>query len=178
MGEFQPYPSCRYHISGKTAVVNNPVEDEALRSGWCKSPQAFERYRGPRQVEPNHDPVRWVDQWPVDGLSESDRRKIKAQLKRAHSVFWKSPDDPAAEIRAMKLAFDGVARVLFDAGRLTEQLLAKDIPGLVWDAAMVGGLVAVRRRNPPDLPGRGIGALLGVARRQPELDLSLHRRSL
>jgi hypothetical protein len=39
----------------------------------------------------------------------------------------------------MKLAFDGVAHILFDAGFLNEQHLTKDIPQLVWDAAIAGG---------------------------------------
>jgi hypothetical protein len=139
MGEFQPFPSCRYHYSGETRVVKNPEEDAALGGGWAKSPAAFAPYQGPRRLGPQHDPVKWADQFPVGGLSEGDRRTIKARLKRAHSAFWRLPDDPNADIKAMRLAFDGVAQVLFAAGLLTEQLLANDIPRLVWDAAIAGG---------------------------------------
>ena len=39
----------------------------------------------------------------------------------------------------MKLAFNGIANVLFDSGILTEQLLESDIPLLVWDSAIAGG---------------------------------------
>src|ERR1035437_3879697 len=136
MGEFQPFPSCRYHYSGKTMVVKNPEEDAALGGGWARNPTAFDPYKGLRRLGPQHDPVKWADQWPVDGLSEGDRRKIKARLQRAHSAFWKLPDDPNADINAMRLAFDGVAQVLFAAGLLTEQLLANDIPRLVWSCSV------------------------------------------
>jgi hypothetical protein len=139
MGEFQPFPSCRYHYNGETTVVKNPEEDAALGGGWARNPTAFDPYKGPRRLGPQHDPVKWADQWPVDGLSEGDRRTIKARLKRSHSAFWRLPDDPNADIKAMRLAFDGVAQVLFAAGLLTEQFLANDIPRLVWDAAIAGG---------------------------------------
>src|SRR5450759_505785 len=139
MGEFQPFPSCRYHYNGETTVVKNPEEDAALGGGWARNPTAFDPYTGPRRLGPQHDPVKWADQWPVDGLSEGDRRTIKARLKRSHSAFWRLPDDPNADIKAMRLAFDGVAQVLFAAGLLTEQLLANDIPRVVWDAAIAGG---------------------------------------
>jgi hypothetical protein len=39
----------------------------------------------------------------------------------------------------MRLAFDGVAQVLFDVRILTEQLLRGEIPALIWDSAIAGG---------------------------------------
>jgi hypothetical protein len=139
MGEFQPYPACKYHFSGKTIVVKNLEEEAALGGGWGNSPAAFDPYKAPRQLGRQHDSVKWVDHWSVEHLSESDRKKIKAQLLRAHGGFWKSPDTLDASAAAMKGAFDGIALVLFKAGLLSEQFLAVDIPQLVWDSAIAGG---------------------------------------
>ena len=141
MGEYQyrAYPAAKYHYTGNTIVVKNPEEDAALGGGWADRPNAFDPYKGPRRLGPQHDPVKWVDQWSVEGLSEGDRKKIKAQLLKAHAAFWKRPDAPNADSEAMRLAFDGVARVLFETGLLNEQPLAKEIPELVWDSAIAGG---------------------------------------
>jgi hypothetical protein len=83
--------------------------------------------------------VKWVDQWLVERLSEGDRTKVKAQLLRAHAAFWKSPEASDADTAAMNTAFDGIAHILLDAGLLSEQRLAVDIPELVWDSAIAGG---------------------------------------
>src|SRR5260370_31836421 len=119
MGEFQPYPSCRYHFSGKIATVNSPEEDTALGGGWADSPTVFDPYKAPRRLGPQHDPVKWVDRWSVEQLSEGDRTKIKAQLLRAHAAFWKSPEASDADTAAMKTAFDGIAHSLLDARLLS-----------------------------------------------------------
>ena len=73
------------------------------------------------------------------GLSSDHLRKISAQLLIADATFWKSPDTDSADPISMKLAFDGVAKVLFDAGILTEPILSGEIPVLAWDAAIAGG---------------------------------------
>src|SRR5207253_2451885 len=70
---------------------------------------------------------------------ENRRDKIKAQLLRAHAAFWNSPNASDADTKAMRIAFDGVAHVLFDAGLLSQELLANEIPQLVWDSAIAGG---------------------------------------
>jgi hypothetical protein len=57
----------------------------------------------------------------------------------------------------MRLAFDLVARVLFDAGLLTGQLLATDIPLLVWDAAIAGGWWRLASETPQDMFHEGLG---------------------
>ena len=141
MGNFQAYPSCRYHYSGKNTLVKNPEEEAALGGGWANSPAEWTPYQGPRQPKPQHqlEVVKWVDQWSVEGLSEGHRRGIKSQLLKAHAAFWRSPNAPNADTEAMRLAFDRVAQVLFDAGLLTEQLLEQDLPLLVWDSAIAGG---------------------------------------
>ena len=136
---FQAFPSCRYHYSGKTTTVQNSEEDAALGGGWAKSPTEFAPFQGPRRLLPQHDPVKWVDQWHVEGLSEGHRKKIKAQFLRAHAAFWDSPDAPDADTNAMRIACDGIGHILFDAGLLNEQHLTKDIPQLVWGSAIAGG---------------------------------------
>ena len=52
------------------------------------------------------------------------------------------PDTPLVPFITMRQAFDGVALVLFVAGVLTESLLRKEIPQLVWESAIA---VAWRR---------------------------------
>jgi hypothetical protein len=51
----------------------------------------------------------------------------------------------------MRLAFDGVAHVLFDAGLLGLEHLAKDIPQLVWDSAIAGGWWRLASETPCDI---------------------------
>jgi hypothetical protein len=115
-------------------------EDVALGGGWADSPATFDRYKDPRPARTDHqDPLKWVDDWPVSGLSSEHRKKIKAQLLRADAAFWKSTDADSAGLASMKLVFEGVAQVLFDARILTEQLLQGEIPALVWDSAIAGG---------------------------------------
>jgi len=134
------YPTWKYHWTKPAEIVNNADEDAALGSGWTKNPTAFDPYKGARRAGSDQaDPVKWVDEWPVPGLSFEDRNKIRAQLWKADGEFWKSPDAPAANVDSMKLAFVGISKVLFQAGILTEQLLQNEIPLLVWDSAIAGG---------------------------------------
>ena len=60
-------------------------------------------------------------------------------MLRADSAFWTSPEADGSDITAIKMAFNGVAKVLYKAGILSEQLLQNDIPILVWDSAIAGG---------------------------------------
>jgi hypothetical protein len=136
----QEYPTVKRHWNGKTATVKNLDEQVALGVGWADTPTAFDPYKGPRPARTNQqDPAKWVDDWPVPGLSAEHRKTIKAQLLRADAAFWASPESASADLTSMKLAFDGVAKVLFEAGILTEQLLQGEIPSLVWDSAIAGG---------------------------------------
>jgi hypothetical protein len=80
-----------------------------------------------------------VDEWPVPDLRSEHRNKIKAALFRADAAFARSRDADSACLASMRHAFDGISQVLFDVGILTEQLLEKDIPLLVWDSAIAGG---------------------------------------
>jgi hypothetical protein len=139
MGESRDYPKCMFHYSGETTTVKDAEEEASLGGGWSGHPTDFEPYQGPRRVDAGNDPCKWVDQWQVEGLPESERPKIKAQLMRTHAAFWRAPDASHADIQAMILAFDGVARVLSGAGILNKQHLEKDIPELVWDSAIAGG---------------------------------------
>jgi hypothetical protein len=139
---FQEYPKAKYHWSGKTVTVQNADEDTALGGGWANSPSAFDAYKGPRRARiEDRDPCKWLDEWSVPGLSSEHRKKIKAQLLRAEGAFERSPDaDPeSAALACMRQAFHGIAGVLVDAGILTEDLLRKEIPELVWDSAIAGG---------------------------------------
>jgi hypothetical protein len=147
----QEYPKVKYHWSGKEITVQTADEEGALGGGWANTPAAFAPYKGPRRAGAEHHPERWVDEWPISGLSPEDKKRIKAQLWRADSEFWKSPDAPAADTAAMRLAFDGVANVLFSSGILTEQLLRDQIPLLVWDSAIAAGWWRLASEAPQEM---------------------------
>ena len=68
-----------------------------------------------------------VDAWTVADLSSEHRNRIKAQLLRADATYWRSPDAASAAMDAMRQAFAGVAKVLAEAGILTEELLKNEI---------------------------------------------------
>jgi hypothetical protein len=136
------YPKLKYHWSGKSITIKNADEETALGGGWSNSLATFEAYKGPRRARTeDQDPCKWVDKWSVPGLSSEHRKKIKAQLLRAESAFERLPDaDPeSAALTCMRQAYDGIAGVFADAGILTEDLLRKEIPELVWDSAIAGG---------------------------------------
>jgi hypothetical protein len=135
----QSYPKVKHHWNGRTVTVQSLEAEVALGGGWSNS-TAFEPYKGPRRARPDRsDPVKWLDGWYVPGLTAEFRIKIKAQLKRAHGLFWKAPDTATAVTDSMRQAFDGIAQVLFDAGILTEEVLGGALTALVWDSAIAGG---------------------------------------
>jgi len=143
------YPAWRRHWTEKEVQVKSPAEDMALGGGWAGVKTAFEPYRGPRPPRTDlQDPVKWVNDWSISELSSIDRNRIKAKLLRADSVFWKSPDAGSAYVEAMKSAFDGIAKVLFEAGILTDRLLHNEIPNLVWDSAIAGGWYRLASETP------------------------------
>ena len=120
--------------------VANAEEEAKLGAGWADSAAAFTPYKDPARARPQHpDPLKWLADWMVPGLSPNHREKLKAQLLEAHAAFWKAPERPSAAVDSMRLAFDGIAKVLLEAEILTEQLLESDIPLLVWDSAIAGG---------------------------------------
>jgi len=136
----QPYPPVRYHWTKQAVVVNNADEDSAVGGGWADSPAAFDAYRGPRQARTaQQNAIRWVDDWPVPGVTADLRQRIKIEFLRADAEYWKSPDTPGAHLTTMRQAFEGVAMVLLVAGVLTESLLRNEIPELVWDSAIAAG---------------------------------------
>jgi len=118
------YPKMKYHWTKDPVIVNNPDEGVALGGGWADTPAAFAAYRGPRPPRTAHQtPIKWVDDWPVPGLTSDHRQRMKIELLRADAAFWKSPDTPTAHLTTMRQAFDGIAMVLLVAGILTESLL-------------------------------------------------------
>jgi hypothetical protein len=118
---YQEYPKVKYHWSKSPVTVANADEENALGLGWAGSPAAFDRYRGPRPARTEEqNPTKWVDEWLVPDLQSDHRKKIKAQLLRADGAFERSPDPDSAAVASMRQGFDGIARVLSDAGILTE----------------------------------------------------------
>ncbi len=121
-------------------TVNSRDEELALGGGWANSPAAFDVYKNPAKARPQEpNPLKWVDQWPPTLHSSKNQRKIGAILLKAHGEFWKSPEYPSATADCMRQAFDGIARVLFDDGLLSETILLNDVADLVWDSAIAGG---------------------------------------
>jgi hypothetical protein len=145
---YQEYPKVRHHWSGKEITVKNSEEEASLGGGWANSPADFAPYKGPRTGSAVHNPERWVDEWAIPGLSPEARNKVRAQLWRADSEFWKSPDEPSADTAAMRIAFDGVASALFTAGILTDQLLREQIPLFVWESAIAAGWWRLASESP------------------------------
>jgi hypothetical protein len=136
----QAYPKWKFHWSKPDQCVSNAEEEAKLGAGWADTSAAFAPYRDPARARPQHpDPLKWLADWMVPGLSPNHREKLKAQLLEAHAAFWKAPERTSAAVDSMRLAFDGIAKVLLEAEILTEQLLESDIPLLVWDSAIAGG---------------------------------------
>jgi hypothetical protein len=134
------YPKYKHHWTKEAVVVESADEEAALGGGWADSATAFAPYQTPRPPKTEQqNPAKWVDQWPILGLTSDHRRLIKAQLLRADAAFWRSPDTPSAEMSAMRQAFDGVAKVLSEGGILTESVLRNDLSQLIWDSAIAGG---------------------------------------
>jgi hypothetical protein len=74
-------------------------------------------------------PTKWVDEWPLPGLSAVDRMRIKAVLLKAHATYHRGDwrDSLESAITAMQQAFGGIASILFDANLLTLELLQNEL---------------------------------------------------
>ena len=59
---------------------------------------------------------------------------LKKQVLQDLRSVWAS-----ADANAMRDAFNGIARVLAEAGLLTEEILRNEVPLFVWDSAIAGG---------------------------------------
>ena len=152
------FPKWKYHWTKDPVIVNSPEEETALGGGWANTPTAFSPFKDPTRIKSEqHDPIKWVDEWTVPSLAPDHCTRIKARLLKAHSAYWKSPDAPAADFECMRLAFDGVAEVLFDAGILTQQVLENDLPVLVWDSAIASGWFRFASETPKDICPEPVG---------------------
>lgn len=88
----------------------------------------------------DRDPTKQVDGWPISGLSENDRKKIKAELHKAHAVFLRAgPYDAYGFIAPMVQAFSRTAGILFDANILTVEILENTLERFVIESAIAGG---------------------------------------
>lgn len=147
--EQKDFPKWRFHWQWDPIVVNTRDEELALGRGWGDSRHDFDEfrnraYRAARQEDwpPfEADPIRWVDDWHVTGLTPALANEIKARILSAHSSYRRRPvgDCRKAALRAMSAAFTGVSEALFDSGILTKHLLDADVPVLIWDSAVAGG---------------------------------------
>jgi hypothetical protein len=85
------------------------------------------------------------------------KNKMKAPLRRADATFWNAPEFEGADRIAMKAAFFGVAKVLFEIGFLTTDILQKELPILVWEAAIAAGWYRFAAETPSTIFPEKIG---------------------
>src|SRR6266566_5584000 len=97
----------------------------------------------------DYDPTKWVDDWPLRGLSLTDRQKIKSQLLKAHAVFHRARfDDVFAFIAPMQQAFNGIASILCNANLLTVELLENELQLFVLESGIAGGWIPLAKDEP------------------------------
>jgi hypothetical protein len=85
------------------------------------------------------DPTKWVDDWPISGLSSNHRKQIRVELLKAQVAFRRAnPHDTYRYMGPMRMAFDGVARVLFEAQVLTEDVMRNELGLLILESAIAG----------------------------------------
>jgi len=155
---FEEYPKVKYHWTKKEVTVKDVNAELALGGGWADTPADFAPYRGPHVASVDQDAVtKWADDWRGDTLTPEVRRKIRAQLLRADAAFWEAPEKESADWAAMRLAFDGIAKVLFEAGILTGEDLESVIPTLVWDSAIAGGWYRLASHSPKNIYPERLG---------------------
>jgi len=153
----QNFPKWKHHWTQGGKIVNNAEEEAALGGGWADTATAFEPYRRRWPRSEQQDPTRWVDTLQIAGLSSAVKDKMKAPLRRADATFWNAPDSEGADRIAMKAAFAGVAKLLFGAGLLTTDILQKDLPIMVWEAAIAAGWYRFAAESPSTIFPEKIG---------------------
>jgi hypothetical protein len=110
---------------------------------------ASPRARRKGAIIPERDPTKWVDEWPLPGLSLTDRTRIKSQLLKAHAIVLRTGGDPYKFIRPMQQAFDGIANILFESNLLTLEILESQLRLFVLEAAIAGDWIAYFTHDEP-----------------------------
>jgi hypothetical protein len=88
---------------------------------------------------PTEDPTKWVNDWPIQGLTPNHRKLIKAELLKGHAAFYRADtNEPFGYLNAMRTAFNGIAGVLFDARLLTLGILNSELRLFVLESAIAG----------------------------------------
>jgi hypothetical protein len=104
------------------------------------------------------DPTKWVEDWQPSRFPDVDGRLVKVAILRADTVFWRGGSDAlSSAIETMRLAYKGVAQVLFDAGALTQRVLEIDLPIFMWDCAVAGGWWHLASEQPTEIFSEPIG---------------------
>jgi hypothetical protein len=130
---YQYYPKCKYHRTGKTAIVNDAEAELGLGEGWGDSPV------GPFGLQEGN-PLQWFDEWGLESLVPAARNRIREALTDAQAAVIESGADDGSQVRlaSMKRIFDVFAAEYLDAGLLTESMLTESIPRVVYDGAASG----------------------------------------
>jgi hypothetical protein len=154
----QSYPKNKYHWDGRNRQVKTLKEEIALGGGWANSPGEFDACKDTRKLRPKTpDPLKWIEEWAPLPLSPEVRKKLRADLLRADSAFWRAPNYPIGTVASMRKAFDGLAEILFKERLLTESILEADLPALVWDSAIAGGWWHLASETPRSIFPEKIG---------------------
>ena len=95
------------------------------------------------------DPTNWIDEWPIEGLSVADRKRIKAVLLSAHATYLRTDfrENAWQFIEPMEQAFSGIAEVLFNADLLNDSFLAGQLRFLIVEWAVRSGWVMVPKNE-------------------------------
>src|SRR5262245_60420566 len=116
------YPRWKYHRTGRSVIVKDADAEAALGEGWGDSPG------GPAGLPAGSDPLRWFDQWDLQGLSNDARGRIQAGLLEAQAdVVARCQEDGVRQVCLQKI-FDLIANEYFNGGLLTESIMAELIP--------------------------------------------------
>jgi hypothetical protein len=125
-----------------TPIVQATTQESSIDNAPKAPETSPTSKRKPKEsISANHagEITKAVDEWSLTGLSADDRKRIRARILKADAEYWKSsPDDDTADVRALRLAFDGIATVLLDAGILTPELVENGVPELAWSSGTAG----------------------------------------
>lgn len=83
-------------------------------------------------------PLFYFEKWDLKGLKPKDQSQIKHHLRAIHAGFLEGGTGDQPHIDCWRRAYDVLAKVLFEASLLTEDLVTNGIPAMVADAGASG----------------------------------------
>ena len=86
----------------------------------------------------NPTPLFHFAKWELKGLRSEDQSQIKHDLRAIHAAFLEGKTSDQPQVDCWRSAYDGFAKVLFEARLLTVDLVTNGIPAMVADAGATG----------------------------------------